>query len=52
MTRKYATIAFAAAAMMLAAAGMAEAGYYDIYGFYHPTCHWVPGYFGPVWMCN
>jgi len=52
MTRKYAALAFAAAAMLLAAAGVAEAGYYDIYGFYHPTCQWVPDYYSQVWLCQ
>lgn len=41
-------IALTALLSLGAAAGSAHAGYYDIYGGYHPTC--VPGYwaFGPM----
>lgn len=34
-------------------ASTAQAGYYDIYGYYHPTCvsgYWTVGPVGPIWV--
>lgn len=36
-----------------AAAGTAQAGYFNIYGGYVPTCvpgYWAPGPIGPIWV--
>jgi len=48
--KKLAIAAISAASIFTASA--AYAGWYDAFGYYHPTCGYVPGYWGPVWTCG
>ncbi len=48
--KKLALIAIAAASML--SASTAFAGWYDAYGYYHPTCGYIQSSSGPIWVCG